>query len=817
MAVQTDYSLLNDPDMKEIFDSFLIETREILEKLDLNLVELENRPDDEELLNDIFRSFHTIKGTSGFLGLGKLQALTHHGEDILNKLRKGEAKVNEKIMDAILHGYDATVELLDVIEENKNEDYDTSEVTAELEAVIASIENGGGTTAKTEKEEKPDVEEKAEPEIQAEAETVATTEPVEPEEEVVQKSEAQQKPESDIDEGKSGMSEQSDYSLLNDPDMKEIFEGFLVETREILEKLDLNLVELENRPDDEELLNDIFRSFHTIKGTSGFLGLVKLQALTHHGEDILNKLRKGEAQVNEKIMDAILHGYDATTELLDVIEENKNEDYDTSEVTAELETVIASIENGGSNEPAKAEKVKPEKQADDGTVAHKTGKTDEKEINKNEPPQKKQSKISEDKPKNAKMSARDRLNKMEKKSSTKKGENTIRVDVERLDDLLNYVQELVLGRNQLAQLNSEMQIKHEGTPLAQNLMETTQFIDLMTTELQLAVMKTRMIKIGKVFNRFPRLVRDLSKETGKEIKLEIKGEDTELDKTLIEEINDPLVHLIRNSVDHGVEPPEEREKVGKPRKGKVLLAAEHEGNNIIITVEDDGKGIDPEVIKSIAIKKGIISKDRANELTKKEIYNLIFAPGFSTAKKVTNVSGRGVGMDVVKTNVTKLRGVIEIDSEVGKGSKIIIKLPLTLAIIHGLLVDISGETIVIPLSTVIEVVRISKKDIYYVNQVECIKLRDTVHPLLAIDALLYENGNKKEERDWQYIVIVGIAEKRFGLKVDHLIGQKEVVIKSLGNYLGDIEGIAGSTIMGDGKVVMIADIAEIVTKVRSVN
>ncbi len=619
------------------------------------------------------------------------------------------------------------------------------------------------------------------------------------------------------------MAEQTDYSLLNDPDMKEIFDSFLVETREILEKLDLNLVELENRPEDQELLNDIFRSFHTIKGTSGFLGLGKLQALTHHGEDILNKLRKGEAQVSEEIMDAVLHGFDATTELIDVIEENKNEEYDTSEVTAELEAVISMIENGGGKVPIQEEGKPVEietiveneiKETVEPEVEEESAEPEKAEVVKKKQTQEPVTEVVEKGPTKPKKTAGKKLDKMEKKSSVKKGENTIRVEVERLDDLLNFVQELVLGRNQLAQLNSEMQLQHEGTPLAQNLMETTQFIDLMTTELQLAVMKTRMIKIGKVFNRFPRLVRDLSKETGKEIQLEIKGEDTELDKTLIEEINDPLVHLIRNSVDHGVETPDEREKAGKPRKGNVLLAAEHEGNNILITIEDDGKGIDPKVIKDIAVQKGILSRDRANELTRKEVYNLIFAPGFSTAKKVTNVSGRGVGMDVVKTNVSKLRGVIDIESKVGKGTKIIIKLPLTLAIIHGLLVDISGETIVVPLSTVIEVVRISKKDIYFVNQVECIKLRDTVHPLLAIDDLLYKNGKNKEEKDWQYVVIVGIAEKRFGLKVDHLIGQKEVVIKSLGNYLGDIEGIAGSTIMGDGKVVMIADIAEIVNKVR---
>ena len=391
-------------------------------------------------------------------------------------------------------------------------------------------------------------------------------------------------------------------------------------------------------------------------------------------------------------------------------------------------------------------------------------------------------------------------------------EQTIRVDVERLDELLNLVSELVLGRNRLAQLNTDVAAEYEGTEIARSIGDTARQIDLLTTELQLAVMKTRMIRIGKVFNRFPRLVRDLSKETGKEINLVIKGEKTELDKTLIEEINDPLVHLIRNSVDHGIESPKERKKAGKSAKGTITLSAEHEGNHIIISIIDDGKGIDPEIIVNKAISKGIIIKEKADELSKHEIFNLIFAPGFSTAEKVTNVSGRGVGMDVVKTNVSRLHGIIEIDSEVGKGTKIDIKLPLTLAIIQGLLVKVIGETIILPLSSVVEVVKVSKKEIYQVNKTECIKLRDRVLPLINIDNLLYHSDTFHKETETQFVVVIRLAEKRYGIKVDDLISQKEVVIKSLGKYLGNIEGIAGSTIMGDGTVVMIADIAEIINK-----
>jgi len=648
----------------------------------------------------------------------------------------------------------------------------------------------------------------------------------------------------------------SNYALLNDPEMKEIFESFVVETREILEKLDLELVELEKRTDDTNLLNQIFRSFHTVKGTAGFLGLVKMQTVTHRCEDILNKLRKGEVKLNSELMDGILQGFDTMKLLMDTIENNKNEDVETDDVINTLDNLIKSIESGefgtgGTTEqqptsqpvetdvaeekPSEVveekieekveepqnveevheetvdeeaeEEVEPEAEAKQETEDKKEEKPAEQSVVKVEAPKAAPATPKTEQPKQQTQQTA---------ASSKQVDNSIRVDVERLDQLLNIVSELVLGRNRLAQVNTEMQAEHEGTKLAKDLFEAYRQIDLMTTELQLAVMKTRMIKIGKVFNKYPRVVRDLCRETKKDIQLLIYGEDTELDKTLIEEINDPLVHLIRNAVDHGIETPQERVAKGKNPQGTVILAAEHEGNNINITIQDDGKGMDPEVIKRKAIEKGLISKEKANDLNKNEIFNLIFLPGFSTAEKITNISGRGVGMDVVKTNVTKLRGTIQIDSEIGKGTKIVIKLPLTLAIIQGLLVRVKTETVVIPLSSVIEVVRVAPEEIYTINQNEVIRIRNSVLSLLKIEDILYDDLDVDDtEKKWQYVVIISAGDRKYGIRVDELIGQKEIVIKSLGSYLGNIEGLAGATIMGDGKVVMILDIGDLVNKITT--
>jgi len=595
------------------------------------------------------------------------------------------------------------------------------------------------------------------------------------------------------------------YPTLIDPEMKEIVESFIVETKEILEKLDTDLLELEKRPDDKDLLNQIFRSFHTIKGTSGFLGLEALPEVTHKCEDILNKLRKGEATLNSNLMEGILLAFDTIKELVVKIETEQNENVEIENVCNVLSELLKNLDS-------------PQEIKQEGTLPKVENQVVQEIAVQEEIVENKTEEIKDELPKEEfKTEIKTNVEKIEKAaSSSATKENTIRVDVERLDSLLDIVSELVLGRNRLSQINTQFSLENEGNKYTKDFEEVTKQIDLMTTELQLVAMKLRMIKIAKIFNRYPRLVRDLCKDLNKDVELIIKGEDTEVDKNLIEEINDPLVHLIRNAVDHGVENPEVRIKAGKNPRGKVLLAAEQLGNNIVITIQDDGKGLDVEVIKEKAIAKGLITKEKAKELSKQEAMNLIFLPGFSTAEKVSNVSGRGVGMDVVKTNVAKLRGIINIESEVGKGTKIEIKLPLTLAIISGMIVKANSETLVIPLGSVIEVLRVDPKEIYSIKGKEVIKVRDSVLPLVSVSELLKGrmNGRRENNTGWQYVVEVGIAEKRYGIKVDDLIGQQEVVIKSLGSYLGKIDGIAGSTIMGDGTVVMILDIHELFNKLE---
>ncbi len=591
--------------------------------------------------------------------------------------------------------------------------------------------------------------------------------------------------------------------ILNDPEMKEIVDSFLVESKEIIDSLDLDLIELEKSPNDESLLNKVFRSFHTIKGASGFLNLNKLTSLTHRCEDILNKLRKKEAQLDSAIMDSILLGYDKMKELINSIELNHNEDVDVENVIQKLQLTISRLEGNSELTPRIPVEKKSRKGRKKKNSAEQTAAEHQNEV------------IPESEEITKTLRSDEQKNEVENNNQeNRKADNSIRVDVEKLDELLNMVSELVLGRNRLAQINLEVSREFEGTQLARELEDTTKLIDMMTNELQQLVMKTRMVKIGKVFNKYPRLVRDLSKIANKKINLIIEGEETELDKTLIEEINDPLVHIIRNSIDHGIEKEEERIKAGKNPAGTIKLGAEHEGNNIIITIEDDGKGIDPEVIKSKAVSKGLISQQKADELSKQDLLNLIFLPGFSTAEVVTNISGRGVGMDVVKTNVTRLRGMINLESTVGVGTKIQIKLPLTLAIISGMIVRVEKDQFVIPLNSVIEVIRVHSENIYSINNKPVIKLRDRIIPLVSLREVVLNQTKKSENNIWQYVVIVGLAERQAGIEVDELLGQKEIVIKSLGNYIGRVPGIAGSTIMGDGTVILILDINELINKTQ---
>ena len=394
-------------------------------------------------------------------------------------------------------------------------------------------------------------------------------------------------------------------------------------------------------------------------------------------------------------------------------------------------------------------------------------------------------------------------------------EQTIRVDVKRLDDLMNLIGELVLGKNRLLKIYDDVEERYEGEQFLEELNQVVSSISLVTTDLQIAVMKTRMLPIGKVFNKLPRMVRDLSKELHKEIELVISGEETELDKSIVEEIGDPLVHIIRNSCDHGIETPEERVAKGKPAKGTVQLKAYNEGNHIIIEIVDDGKGLDPDMLKMKAMEKGLISEKEADQMSDKEAYMLIFKPGFSTAAKVTNVSGRGVGMDVVKSNIEKLNGIIEIDSEKGKGTTLKLKIPLTLAIIQSLLVSVQEEYYAVPLASVLETVRITPDEIQSVEGRSVLRLRDEVLPLVHL-ADIFDIERVFSMGEHAYVVIIGLAESKLGLIVDSLVGQEEIVIKSLGEYLKGIEGIAGATIRGDGRVTLIVDVGTLMDMAKSV-
>lgn len=394
-------------------------------------------------------------------------------------------------------------------------------------------------------------------------------------------------------------------------------------------------------------------------------------------------------------------------------------------------------------------------------------------------------------------------------------EQTVRVDVKRLDHLMRLIGELVLGKNRLINIYDEVEERYDGEQFLEELNQVVSSVSLVTTDLQLAVMKTRMLPVSKVFNKFPRMVRDLSRDMGKSIELVISGEETELDKSIVEEIGDPLVHMIRNSCDHGVESKEERLAAGKSETGKVELKAYNEGNHIVIEITDDGKGLDAEMLKQKALEKGIINEREADTMTNKEAYGLIFKAGFSTAKVVTNVSGRGVGMDVVKTNIEKLNGIIDVESELGQGTVFKLKIPLTLAIIQALIVGVQEEYYAIPLSSVVETVRINQDEVYMVEGRSVLRLRDEILTLVRLSDIFKVDTVIKNSSEF-YVVVIGLAENKIGVIVDYLVGQEEVVIKSLGYYLKGTEGIAGATVRGDGKITLIVDVGGMMHMAKSV-
>ena len=584
---------------------------------------------------------------------------------------------------------------------------------------------------------------------------------------------------------------------------QELLEGFLAETAELLEKLDDDLVALEKSSEDADLLNRIFRSIHTVKGASSFLGFDQLVKVTHKTEDVLNRLRKGELIVDPEIMDVILEATDLVKILVNDIKAGEIQEREIDGTIAKLlpllsETASAAALASAALAPTASAPVQPAQTAAasplDAPVAEPKPETPAAPA----PPQKTGGEVV---PKKASQPPKPADGKGEDLSDN----TTVRVDVKRLDDLMNQVGELVLERNRMIQINQNLQQGDvNDVDFNEEFSKLTKRMNFVTSELQMQVLKMRMLPVEKVFKKFPRIVRSMARDLGKEVDLQIFGEETELDRSVVDEIGDPLIHLIRNAMDHGLETPDERVAAGKPRVGTLVLAAVHEGNQIIISIKDDGNGIDAERVGRKAVEKGLLSEEQLASMSQREIFDLIFLPGFSTKEKASDLSGRGVGMDVVKTNIKKLNGIIEIKSEKGQGSEFILRLPLTLAIIQSLLVEVEGEIYSIPLSSVLETLRVDQRHFHMIGGQEVLKLRDMVLPLMRLQKI-FKVQQRYEKDDFCYVVVVGAADKRMGLVVTRLVGQQEVAIKSLGSYLANIPGIAGSTILGDGRVTLIVD------------
>ena len=644
-------------------------------------------------------------------------------------------------------------------------------------------------------------------------------------------------------------------------DMQEILEDFLVEAFELIEQIDHDLIELEARPDDLELLNSIFRVAHTVKGSSSFLNFDVLTKLTHKMEDVLNKARHGELQITPDIMDVVLESVDKMKTLLNCIRDNGNDTaigMDIEPICARLAAVAdgTAVQNSPTPEQSTPQAAAPEQAAPSEPAQTAPAQAAPEQA---APSMANQPEIDVNSLSDAEVEAEiERLLKIRKAEDTARRaqkaqnpapapssapkpapkpatpppaakkvpaagganspaamEQTIRVEVKRLDQLMNLSGELVLSKNRLLTIYDELQERYDGEQFLDKLNQVANSLSIITTDIQLAVMKTRMQPVSKVFSKFPRIVRDLSRELGKQIELEISGEETELDKSIIEEIGDPIMHMIRNSCDHGVEDPAARVAAGKSEKGVVQLKAYNEGNHIIIEIADDGKGMDPDMLKVKCIEKNLITEKEADQMSDKEAFALIFKPGFSTAQKVTSVSGRGVGMDVVKTNIEKLNGIIEIDSEPGKGSVFKLKIPLTLAIMQSLLVGAQEEYYAIPLASVMETIRVPIESIYTIEGKNVLRLRDEVISLVRLADVF--NVKQVFESDSQaYVVIIGVAEAKLGVIIDTLVGQEEIVIKSMGDYLQNIPGIAGATIRGDGRVTLIVDVSSMMNLARQI-
>ena len=577
----------------------------------------------------------------------------------------------------------------------------------------------------------------------------------------------------------------------------ELVQEFLVESEELLQRMDQDMVTLEATPSDAELLNRIFRALHTIKGTSGFLGFDPVVRLSHRAEDVLNALRKNDIQLTRRMMDALLSARDQLGRMFGDIRQGGLKEYSLDALLQELEAVQKPGEA-----PPRLGELLVQNQVVSAAVVEAVL---EEQAAVAPEERRKMGEILVDKGLASPAQVGEALIQQKQLSESAAAAQTMRVDVRKLDELINLVGELVLERNRLTQLSRDLALGRLGPEMLNSaLAQSTARLSFITEELQTVGLKTRMVPIDTVFRKFPRLVRDVAHNLQKEVDLIVRGQETELDKTMVELIGDPLVHLVRNSLDHGIETPEARLQAGKSRQGTIRLEASQEGDQIVISIADDGAGMDPERIARKAIEKGLVTAERARTLSSREILDFIFLPGFSTAETVSDVSGRGVGMDVVRSNLKKLSGTVQLDSVVGRGTTVYLRLPLTLAILPVLLVQVRDEVYALPLRSVLETARIRPEEVHSVEGRDVLRLRGATLPLLRLHQV-FEVPASGATQPALRVVVLGIGEHRVALLVDQLIGQESTVIKPLTAFLHHSASLAGATISGDGRVRLVLD------------
>jgi two-component system chemotaxis sensor kinase CheA len=733
---------------EEILQDFLVEAGEILEQLSEQLVELESRPDDADLLNAIFRGFHTVKGGAGFLQLNELVECCHIAENVFDILRKGERRVDSELMDVVLEALDAVNSMFGEVRERTEVTPATPELLAALARLAepASADEVAAAPAPVEVAEEPiDITDdefesllsslsasKAEAEAQGQAPAAPVAAPPS----------AAGGDEITDDEFESLLDQLHGKGQFSAPAAAPVSTAAAAAPG--------------NAAASDEITDDEFEALlDQLHGKGTFAADAVAPAVSASAAPAASAKPAGSADLIsddefESLLDE-LHGKGKFSE-----------------------AAVAAAPAPAAAKPAPAAVVKPAP-----APAAKAA-----------PAPAEPAKAAAPAPARAAAPAGE-------KPAASEAETTVRVDTARLDEIMNMVGELVLVRNRLVRLGANS--------ADESMQKAVSNLDVVTADLQTAVMKTRMQPIKKVFGRFPRLVRDLARQLKKEINLELVGEETDLDKNLVEALADPLVHLVRNAVDHGVETPEEREASGKPRGGKVVLSAEQEGDHILLSISDDGKGMDPQVLRNIAVKRGVMDKDAADRLSDTECYNLIFAPGFSTKTEISDVSGRGVGMDVVKTKISQLNGTINIYSTKGQGSKIVIKVPLTLAIMPTLMVMLGNQAFAFPLVNVNEIFHLDLSRTNVVDGQEVVIVRDKALPLFYLKRWLVSSAAHEEQREG-HVVILSVGTQRIGFVVDQLVGQEEVVIKPLGKMLQGTPGMSGATITGDGRIALILDV-----------